>query len=61
MLCIKVNWKQVWGKHTATTKQDLIMKIMKFRKQWTKYHARQSWTRTSPRVGHPTSFMGQPT
>ena len=46
MLCIKVNRKQVWGKHTATTKQDLIAKIMKFRKQWNKNHAHQSWTET---------------
>ena len=42
MLCIKVNRKQVWGKDTATAKQDLIGKIIKFKKQWSKNHARQS-------------------
>ena len=32
MLCIKVNMKLVWGKHTTTTKQNSLAKIMKFRK-----------------------------
>ena len=59
LLCIKVNRKQVWGKHTVTTKRVPTTKIMKLRKQWTKYHARQSWTKTGPRVGRPASYMGQ--
>ena len=29
---IKINRKQVWGKHTVTTEQNSIAKIMKFRK-----------------------------
>ena len=32
MLCIKVNKKQVWGKHTMTIERISIAKIMKFRK-----------------------------
>ena len=61
MLCIKANRKQVWGKHTAATKQDTITKIMKFRKQWTKNRALQSWTEMGLRAGHPASYMGRPT
>ena len=60
MLCIKVNRKQVWGKHIATTKHNSIAKITKFRKQWTKNHVCQSWTETGPRVGHLASYMGRP-
>ena len=59
MLCIKVNRKQVWGRHTTTAGRNSIMKITKFRKQWTKNHARQSWTQAGPRVGRLASYMGQ--
>jgi hypothetical protein len=32
MLCIKVNRKLVWEKHTAITERNSIAKITKFRK-----------------------------
>ena len=60
MLRIKVYRKKSVGKHTTTTEWNLIVKIMKFRKQWTKNHTHQSWTKTGPRVGCPASYMGQP-
>ena len=51
--------KQVWGRHTATTRWNSITKIKKFGKQWTKNHAWQSWTQAGLRVGHPASYMGR--
>ena len=59
MMCIKENRKQVWGKHTATMKQDPIVKIMKSKKQRNKNHACLSLTRMGMRVGRPTIPMGR--